>query len=139
MKQVLKYSSSYWTGACHPQANGLVESRIRSIKEILLNILEGKDKNWVACLNGVLFAHQTTILRSTAYSPFCVLYPKLPVDVSCGFKPSETCTLDEEYVGNVEQDMQVIREKCQINDEVNSKKVQAWKQQKKKRKKVNRR
>lgn len=73
------------TSAYHPQANGLVEKQNGTIKNKLLKVLQGKPDGWPRCLEPLLFAHRTTVHRSTKMTPFFLMYgrqPTLPVDVA---------------------------------------------------------
>ena len=71
------------TRAYHPQANGLVEKQNGIIKSKLLKVLQGKSDGWPRCLEPLLFAHRTTVHRSTKMTPFFLMYGRHPV-IACG-------------------------------------------------------
>ena len=72
------------TNAYHPQANGLVERRNRTIKNSYIKVLQSNHTNWPYVIAGMVFAHRVTTHASTKYSPFELLYNRkavLPIDI----------------------------------------------------------
>ena len=80
------------TTARRPQGNGGCERFNGTLKRLLWAYCQENPKNWVNCLDQVLFAYRTTVHSSTNYSPFFLRYgthPRLPVDVITGTLPHE--------------------------------------------------
>lgn len=78
------------TTAYRPQSNGGVERFNGTLKGLLWSYCQENPRNWLACLDQVLFAYRTTVHSSTGYSPFFLRYgthPRLPVDVIAGTNP----------------------------------------------------
>ena len=75
------------TSAYHSQGNGFAERCIRNIREILHTILLSRgspQKDWSKYLEGVVFALNTSLSKSTKCTPYKVVFgrdPVLPEDV----------------------------------------------------------
>ena len=49
------------TSAYHLQSNGLGERQNRTIKELLITVLEEKAEQWQEFIDGILFAHRVSV------------------------------------------------------------------------------
>lgn len=58
----------------HPQANGLVERCIQTLKGALSRMAGTRPTNWDSFLGWTLFAYRNGIQKSTGYSPYHLLY-----------------------------------------------------------------
>ena len=84
-----------------PQTDGAVERLIRTLKNIIWKFCQKNPKNWINCLQQIMFAYRTSVHASTGFSPFFMdkgRLPRLPMDVITGTTPS--ITLNKTY-GNV--------------------------------------
>ena len=73
-----KFTSGY-----HPQTNGLTERFNRTITAELAKAVNEDKDNWPSLLPAKVFAYNTTVQKSTGYSPFELIhtfYPRLPLD-----------------------------------------------------------
>ena len=61
----------------HPQANGKVERMNGQIKAALSQYVNSAHTNWVEYLSAVTYAINTSVNRTTGYSPFFLLYGRL--------------------------------------------------------------
>ena len=74
----------------HPQANGQVERVNRTIINMLKTLGEKEKQNWKAFLPKLAFAINTTVNKSTSYSPYFLMFgrsPILPIDLIFGIEP----------------------------------------------------
>lgn len=69
-----KFSSAY-----HPQSQGATERTNRSILSILRTYVDAKQKNWDDLLCSVEFALNNSVMKTTGFSPFYMLYGRMPV------------------------------------------------------------
>ena len=87
------------TSAYHTQANRLVERQNRTIKNVLVKVLEDNHEMWPHIIEGILFAHRVSLHSSTKYSPFMMLYnrePVLPIDVKHNVNREKEGEIDHE-------------------------------------------
>lgn len=80
------------TTAYRPQSNGGVERFNGTLKGLLWAYCQENPKNWLNCLDQVMFAYRTTVHSATGYSPFFLRYgvhPRLPVDIVAGSRPPQ--------------------------------------------------
>ena len=73
------YSTPY-----HSEGNGLVENANRQIQDILSKYIQSRQRDWDVYLPMALFAINTSVHTSTKYSPFYLMYgriPNLPTDI----------------------------------------------------------
>ena len=78
------------TTAYRPQSNGGCERFNGTLKGLLWAYCQANPKNWLNCLDQVLFAYRTSVHSATGYSPFFLRYgihPRLPVDILTGTQP----------------------------------------------------
>ena len=81
-----------------PQSDGQVERLNQTIKNMLWKYCQENPRNWIACLDQVMFAYRTSVHSATGYSPFFLekgRLPRLPMDVLLGTAPVDS--LVEEY------------------------------------------
>jgi hypothetical protein len=64
-----------FTSIYRPQSNGAVERANTLIFEAIKKILEGEKKGkWTKILPKAVWSHNTTVLRATNFTPFCLLF-----------------------------------------------------------------
>ena len=61
-----------------PQYNGLVERFIRTVKDELSHYVNENQDNWYEFLGSVVLAYNTSVQSSTGFSPYQLLYGRLP-------------------------------------------------------------
>ena len=67
----------------HPESNGQCERANRTIINMLKSIPENEKKNWKDHLAKLMFAYNSTVNKTTQFSPFFLLFgrcPRLPID-----------------------------------------------------------
>ncbi|KAF4517507.1 hypothetical protein B566_EDAN006508 [Ephemera danica] len=69
----------HFTTAYHPQSNDLVERFNSTLGNMLSYYTDSKQQQWDAALQSVLFAYNTSIQASTQYSPFELVYGRMPI------------------------------------------------------------
>ena len=74
------------TSAYHPQANGLTEKFNGTLLNMLTKAVVSHPSLWDTKLQSVLFASNTSIHRSTGYSPFFLLYGRCVVYILQAFR-----------------------------------------------------
>jgi len=80
------------TTAYRAQSNGGIERFNGTLKGLLWAYCQENPKNWLNCLDQVLFAYRTSVHSATGYSPYFLRYgvhPRLPVDIITGSNPPE--------------------------------------------------
>ena len=76
----------------HPMGDGMVERLNRTAQNMLKAIPESEKKRWKNHLTKLAFAYNSTVNKSTGYSPFYLMFGRngrLPVDSLFGIKPIE--------------------------------------------------
>ena len=82
----------------HPQGNGMVERLNRTAQNMLKAIPEREKKRWKEHLPKLAFAYNTTVNKSTGYSPFFLMFgrhPRLPVDSIFGLDPAQNAPVEQ--------------------------------------------
>lgn len=97
------------TTAYHPQGNGQVERLNRTLIDMLKAIPESEKKNWKIHLPQLMFAYNSTIHKSTGFTPFYLMFgreSKLPIDCILPImtKPLKNKS-HEEFVRNWQKSM----------------------------------
>ena len=67
--------------AYHPQTNGLDERFNQTLQRALLKMVQENENQWDKYLDSVLFAYRTSKHASMQYSPFFLMYGRLPVNL----------------------------------------------------------
>lgn len=70
---VHKTCSSY-----HPQTDGLIERFHRTLSDVISMYIRPDHKNWDNILPFVTFAYNSAVQRTTGYSPFFLVYGRVP-------------------------------------------------------------
>ena len=117
------------TSSYHPQSNGLCERQNRIIKESLVKVLEENPTKWPDVIDGILFSHRVSTHSSTKYSPFQLMFnrlPTLPIDVKYDLNRSinEDIPYDYETFRDVFASTVKLRELTHIQAGENIKKAQ---------------
>ena len=77
----------------HPMGNGAVERLNRTLINMLRSIPEDQKKRWKEHLGSLMFAYNSTVHKSTGYSPFYLLFgreSRLPIDTIMPVEPQKT-------------------------------------------------
>ena len=99
---MLKITKSSTT-SYRPQSDGGVERLNKSIKNILWKFCQKNPKDWIDCLDQVMFAYRTSVHSATGFSPYFVdkgRLPRLPMDALLGTSPSN---ITGKYYGEAAQ------------------------------------
>ncbi len=86
LEQLSGIRSSRTTGY-HPQGNGQCERMNRTILNMLKTLNDTEKSNWKAHLSSLAFAYNSTVCKSTGYSPYYLMFgrnPILPIDLMFG-------------------------------------------------------
>ena len=88
------------TSGGHPQSDGLVERFNRTLKTMLMKLVEKKGKNWDKLLGPVLLAYRTSPHSSSGETPFFLMYGR-DCRLSTGldiYTPAVSCpTVEMDY------------------------------------------
>lgn len=91
MKQIGAFGS--FSTAYHPASQGVVERFHASLTNMLAAYTSSDQKDWPWSLPSVLFAYNTSVNKSTKFSPFELIYGRqatLPLDIALSKPNSET-------------------------------------------------
>jgi hypothetical protein len=97
-----------FTTPYHPQANGLDERFNGTLQGMLVKFIKDKRDQWDELLDTCVYAYNTSVHESTAFSPFELMFgrkPILPIDIEVTAKDPEA--LLEEYY-NCNEDANAI-------------------------------
>lgn len=105
------------SSAYHPQSDGQTEVTNRSLGDMLRCLVGTNIKSWDSVLCQAEFAHNHAVNRSTAFSPFRVVYgivPRGPLDL--GLLPDATRDHGEatDFVANVSHIHQQVHENLRL-------------------------
>lgn len=102
------------TTPLHPQSDGMVERFNRTIKEHLVKVLNGNQKDWDEHVQIFLMAYRTSKHLSTGETPSNIIFGRnirLPCDVLFGRPPEEPQNTDD-YIGALREKMLCVHERC---------------------------
>ena len=77
----------------HPMGNGQVERMNRSLLNMLKALPEKQKSKWKDHLPNLMFAYNSTVHKSTGFSPFYLVFgrePRLPIDCILPIAPNKT-------------------------------------------------
>ena len=97
------------TAAYHPQTDGLSERSVRTIKTMITAFISEDQKNWDENLHLLCFAYNTAIHATTQFSPFYLLYgrvPKIPLDLFTDEIVIDLALNPEEYAQQTQMKLQ---------------------------------
>ncbi|KAF4529191.1 hypothetical protein B566_EDAN017623 [Ephemera danica] len=102
----------HFTTAYHPQCNGLVERFNSTLGNMLSYYTDSRQLHWDEALPSILFAYNTSIQASTQYSPFELVYGRMPIlPIDQALCPNITT----EYVLGRKTDIETAREIARKN------------------------
>ena len=84
--------SSSRTTPYHPMGDGQTERMNRTIINMLKTLGEKEKENWKDLLPKLAYAYNSTVNKSTGYSPYYLMFgrsPRLPIDLMFGVEPDE--------------------------------------------------
>ena len=94
----------------HPMGNGEVERMNRTLINMLKSLPEGQKTKWKDHLSNLVFAYNSTVHKSTGYSPFFLTFgreARLPVDCLLPIEPNQTtCQTYDQFVKEWKKSMQ---------------------------------
>ena len=99
----------------HPQGNGLCERFNRTMINMLKSLSQEAKKDWKMYLPKLSFAYNSTIHKSTGYSPFKLLMgkeSKLPIDFVLGIAKRGEKLQDKTYEQFVQEWTKSMEEAC---------------------------
>ena len=91
------------TTSYRPQSDGGVERLNKSIKNMLWKFCQKNPKDWIDCLDQVMFAYRTSVHSATGFSPYFIdkgRLPRLPIDALLGTVPG---TITNDHFGEAAQ------------------------------------
>ena len=108
------------TTAYHPAGNGQGENWNRTLKGLLKAKVDGNVERWDEQIGACLMAYQSSVHRSTGYTPFHLMYGremKLPLNIMMGVPDQEEHTSYGDFATKLKQNLteayQHVRENLQ--------------------------
>ena len=102
----------------HPQGDGQTERANRTIISMLRTLSENEKLNWPKHLKKLSFAFNTTVSKSTGFSPHYLMFgrsARLPIDRIFGIEPNEgEVKMQKSYVKYVEDWTESMNQAFQI-------------------------
>ena len=106
------------TSGGHPQTDGLVERFNRTLKMMLVKLVEKMGKNWDKLLGAVLLAYRTSPHSSTGETPFFLMYGRdcrIPTGMDFYAPVMKHPTLESEYGKELFKELKQVREMAKQN------------------------
>jgi hypothetical protein len=111
------------TSPYHPMCDGMVERFNRTLLSMLSMYVDQNHHDWDKWLSQVVFAYRTSVHSTTGVSPFEIIHGRkavLPIDIQFRCEINDT---NNDYYGNLQSQLDIIKAKVQKNTE-SAKKVQ---------------
>ena len=106
------------TSGGHPQTDGLVERFNRTLKSMLVKLVEKNGKNWDKLLGSVLLAYRTSPHSSSGETPFFLMYGRdcrLPTGLDT-YVPRVSCpTVETDYGRSLFKELSRVRQMARQN------------------------
>ena len=96
----------------HPMGNGQCERMNRTIINMLKTLNKNQKDNWKENIKHLLFAYNSTIHKSTGFTPFYLMFSRhsrLPIDIMFAIKE-----VDNEQLVRVEQWKESLQQACKV-------------------------
>ena len=106
------------TSGGHPQTDGLVERFNRTLKSMLVKLVEAKGRNWDKLLGPVLLAYRTTPQASSGETPFFLMYGRdcrLPTGLDFYSPIVRAPTIESDYGRELFAELKVARQLAKQN------------------------
>ena len=103
--------------------DGMVERFNRTLLSMLSMYVDQNHHDWDKWLSQVVFAYRTSVHSTTGVSPFEIIHGRkavLPIDIQFRCEINDT---NNDYYGNLQSQLDIIKAKVQKNTE-SAKKVQ---------------
>lgn len=102
----------------HPASQGVLERVHASLGNMLSMYVAANQKDWPCALNSILFAHNTSINRSTKFSPFELVYGRKPVfPMDTTIPQTDNRESHDERIEKVKQWREIALNNLQIEQE----------------------
>ena len=103
------------TIAYHPECDGLVERQNRTLQEMLASFVFSHKDDWDIWLSLVVYAPNTSCHESTGYSPFKIVFgrlPRTPLELDLDIPLKNPCS-QSEYVVSLRKSLKDIKQSAQ--------------------------
>ena len=97
------------TAAYHPQADGLSERFMRPLKDMISAYISENQRDWDKNIDLIAFAYNTAVHSTTKYSPYYLLYgriPKIPLDILSADISIDLGLTEQDYVNNLQNKLE---------------------------------